>query len=148
MDNAVPLLQEISGKLDNTSAFPQAAQTALDNIAVGTQIMETKMDNVIEGIQGLSETGTSVGSLSTRFSAIRTLASTKFPFSVVAGLVLTNPAGGHMDLGTFHVGPVTVDIEPLNVPLVGNLLSTARTIFALFLYAGTLFAILRKVDSL
>jgi hypothetical protein len=150
LDNTLTAIQTMSGKLDNVGggSFPQAAQNALDNIGVNTQAIASKADNIATLVQGLSETTGTAANIKSRMSSLRDIAATKFPFSIGAALIITNPSGGHMNLGTFHLGPVAVDIAPLGVPLVGTLLTTARMIFALFLYAGTLFAIIRRVDSL
>ena len=144
LDNSLIIQQQISAKLDNVggSTFPEAAQSALDNIAAGTNAIPAKLDNVVQSISTATATGSTV---QTRIDALKTAASTKFPFSLASSLSVSGVSGA----STYEFDPlpltptISVQIDPMSGPL-GSLFVWIRQMLVWFFWLGTLFAILKR----
>lgn len=143
-------LGEIKTGLDNATggSFPQEAQDALDDISL-------KMDNVAVGLESvedaLTETTATEQTLSTRFAAVRDLALTKFPFSLVGSYNVTVPSGGNYDLGGWELvngnAATMVNIAPLSGPLGATFL-WIRQLLVYMLWALTGFGMIKRVTNL
>lgn len=149
--------------LENTATFPVAAQNALDNIAVGTLGVSNKLDNVIGGINAqttaiedistkvehldntITQSTATSSTVQSRIDALKTAASTKFPFSLASSLTVAPISG----TSTYEftslplTSAISIPIQPMMGPL-HTLFDWIRQLLVWFFWAGTLFAILRK----
>ena len=150
--------------MDNVAGMTQAMKLSTDNVAAGTSVVATKLDNVVSGInsqtQALEGIETKVehldntvttsaatsGTVQTRIQSLRDLAATKFPFSLVTSISVSDVNGqSEYNFDPLPLTPsISVQIDPMGGPL-GDLFIWVRQLLVWFLWAGTLFAMLKKV---
>jgi hypothetical protein len=121
----------------------------MDNIAIAineqTAAIEQipdKLDNVIQVVSTATATAPTV---QTRIESLKTLASTKFPFSIAASLSVSSVSGASTyDFDPLPLTPtISVQINPMSGPL-GNLFVWFRQMLVWLFWVGTLFAILKR----
>lgn len=171
LDNSLGVLQQISGKLDNAGSFPQSAQNSLDNIAGSTYLVPARLDNIISNtgavpakldnlitttgaipakldnvINTITELSTTQSAVQTRMDALKDVALTKFPFSVVAAFSITPVSGSSTySFASLPLAPgIEVPINPLAGPM-GDFFVWVRSILVWLMWAGVLFMMLKKV---
>lgn len=152
VDNAVVGISQNTAKMDNVVVGINQQTAKLDNVVSGintqTGVLEqvgTKVEHMDNTISGISSSTATVSSLQTRVDALRDLAATKFPFSLVGSLSASAVSGtSHYEFGSLPLTPtISVPIEPMLGPL-SSLFTWIRQLLVWFFWAGTLLAMLRK----
>lgn len=149
LDNSLVVQQQMSAKLDNVGSFPPAAQSALDNISLNTSVIPAKLDNVLTGVQSVDNairtSAATSTSIQTRIDALKTAASTKFPFSLASSLSVSEISGSSSyEFAPLPLTPsISVTINPMAGPL-HDLFVWIRQMLVWFFWVGTLFAMLKR----
>jgi hypothetical protein len=157
-------LSQIKTNTDNisTGSFPQSAQDKLNQIAASSEntalltsqelerLLEMKglQENTVTTLQdvkrSLTETSADQSNLTSRINEIKTLAATKFPFSVVASVSVSVPSSGVYNFAPLPLGQgVEIPINPMNTPL-SSFFTVFRSILVAVIWVGTIFAIIKK----
>ncbi|MBE3144818.1 MAG: hypothetical protein IMZ61_13000 [Planctomycetes bacterium] len=149
LDNVVAISQSQAGKLDNIVSVGIQQKAALDNIVSMTQAQTTAIESIETKVEHLDNTianSTSTAStVATRIEALKTAASTKFPFSLASSLSVATVSGtASYEFGSLPLTPsISISIAPMAGPLHA-LFDWIRQLLVWFFWAGTLLVILRK----
>lgn len=153
------------GKLDNivtalglNTQAANAVNSKMDNVVsainLQTQAVQAQagdLDNVAIAVQGLSQAAATEGSVQTRINDLKTLAATKFPFSLASAFTVTVPEGGSHSLGSWKLNDSEESTRVTIDPMAGTLGSTfiwIRQLLVYMLWTLTGFGMIKRVTNL
>lgn len=148
---------KISSNTDNLVAG-QSAQTSaanqslgkLDNIAILAQAQKSTLDHLDNAVKALSTPTVTEGSLSSRLSAVQSLLSTKFPFSIVSSIQGPGTVSG----GTYEIPDlvfplgVTITVDPMRYPQMATFVGFVRGLMAVGMWAMFVLIMIRRVTQI
>jgi hypothetical protein len=149
IDNALNVASSINNKIDNVVSVAANLNTtlaplpgAIDNLSVAMNQNTGKLDNLVVAVTNMNATSSTLAS---RIDNLKSLASVKFPFSLASAISVSVPSvAGTYAFTSLPLTPsISIPIDPLAGPL-GEFFVWVRQLLVWFLWAGTLFAILRK----
>ncbi len=140
-------IQNMSGKMDNIAAALNN-QTNQDNAVI------EKLDNVAQTTLSLKDavTGTSasVETLSTRINSLKSLMSTKFPFSFIQGITVPTVQPGGTSLVPDIVLPTGQHwvVDPMQYTVIADFFSVVRSLVSLMMWAVFTLVMIRRVTQI
>lgn len=149
IDNAVIGISQQTAVLDNVGTGINSMKNTMDNVGVAINNQTAVLEDVKTGVNQLDNTLTqpiaTPSTISARITALRDIASTKFPFSLASSISVSAVTGSSSYVFTsLPLTPsISIPIDPFAGPL-HDFFIWVRGILVWLMWAGTIFAILHK----